>query len=53
MLKPISARAETLARKSYYRDAFNRRRCLMLANGYYEWLDFFTDSQNFHNLMRE
>ncbi len=33
----INARSETIARKRAFQSAFNKRRCLVIADGFYEW----------------
>lgn len=41
----INARAETIARKNAYRTAFKRRRCILPADGFYEWKVVGTDER--------
>ena len=36
-LQPINAKAATVKDKPYFRGAYKKQRCLVPANGYYEW----------------
>src|SRR3981081_3448502 len=36
-LKPINARAETVPTSGMFKQAFARRRCIVPADGFYEW----------------
>ena len=37
--RPINARAETVRERSFFRPTYENRRCLILADGFYEWKD--------------
>lgn len=44
--KMINARAETLAEKNAYKSAFRKRRCIIPADGFYEWQKNEADPKN-------
>ncbi len=44
----INARSETVASKPSFRTAFQRRRCLIVADGYYEWKKIGKTKQPYH-----
>jgi putative SOS response-associated peptidase YedK len=49
----INARAETVAAKPAYRTAFRKRRCLIPADGFYEWRQTGSGKQPYYIRMRD
>ncbi len=49
----INARAETVAQKPSFRAAFKQRRCLILADGFYEWQQQEKKKQPFYFRMND
>lgn len=49
----INARAETAAEKPAFRDALRKRRCLVLADGFYEWQTQNGGKQPFYFRLRD
>lgn len=52
-MKLINARAETVADKPSFRKAFRQRRCLVLADGFYEWQKEGHTKQPFYIRMKD
>ena len=50
--KMFNARAETIADKPSFREAFKKRRCLIIADGFYEWQKTETGKKPFHFSLR-
>ena len=51
--KMINARAETVSEKPSFRKAFKVRRCLILADGFYEWQKTDNGKQPYHVKMED
>ncbi|MDP8973043.1 MAG: SOS response-associated peptidase [Actinomycetota bacterium] len=51
--KMINARAETISEKPSFRKAFKVRRCLILADGFYEWQKTDHGKQPYHIKMQD
>ena len=47
----INARAESVAEKPSFRNAFKKRRCLVVADGFYEWKKEGSSKQPYHIVM--
>ncbi|HEU4766158.1 MAG TPA: SOS response-associated peptidase [Pyrinomonadaceae bacterium] len=49
----INARVETIDEKPSFKDSFQRRRCLIIADGFYEWERFGKISQPYYFQMKD
>ena len=52
-LATFNARAETVAEKPFFREAFKRNRCLIPVSGYYEWQDMPDGKQPWYFIARD
>lgn len=52
-LKPINAKAETVDSKPFFRSAFKKSRCLIPANGFYEWKKTNKQKQPFYFKLKD
>src|SRR6202040_2228107 len=52
-LATFNARAETVAEKPFFREAFKRNRCLIPLSGYYEWENTLSGKQPWYFTARD
>lgn len=52
-LQPINAKAETISEKPFFRSVFRKSRCLIPANGFYEWQGTSGHKQPFYFKLRD
>ncbi len=50
--KLTNARSETIQEKPSFKEAFNKRRCLIIADGFYEWKEETTGKQPYYIHMK-
>lgn len=51
--KMINARADTITEKPSFKNAFKQRRCLIPANGFYEWKKIGSDKQPYRIMLED
>ena len=52
-LASVNARVETVTTKPFFREPFQKKRCLMPASGYYEWQDTESGKQPWYSTARD
>ena len=51
--KMINARIETITEKPAYKQAIHKRRCIIIADGYYEWMETSRGKKPYHITMNK
>ncbi|XOS94503.1 SOS response-associated peptidase [Brevibacillus laterosporus] len=51
--KMINAKAETIRKKPSFKNLFNRKRCIIPSDGFYEWMKIGNDKQPMRIMMKD
>lgn len=51
--KIINARAESVSTKPFFKDSFSKRRCLVIADGFYEWKPTKSGKQPYRIILKD